>query len=121
MSIYFDSAATTSLDPLVVEEMLKYTSINNEAFWSNVLSVALVAYFYKGSRQMHDAIIEGFVAPYSGSYTLTVNGYGTTSGTYTLEIIDGRDIEVKGSCNVRYLGTPAFLFKEVTKYIQHLY
>ena len=41
--------------------MLKYTSINNEAFWSAVLSVALVAYFYKGSRQMHDAIIEGLL------------------------------------------------------------
>lgn len=37
----------------------------------------------------YDAIIEGFVAPYTGSYTLAVAGYASTSGSYTLEMLAG--------------------------------
>ena len=36
-----------------------------------------------------DAIIEGFVAPYSGSYTLVVDGYGSSSGNYELTMLNG--------------------------------
>ena len=43
-------------------------------------------YNYPDSR---DAIIEGFVAPYSGSYNLIVESYTGTSGSYTLMMLSG--------------------------------
>lgn len=43
-------------------------------------------YDYPNSR---DAVIEGFVAPYSGSYTLVVEGFSDSSGDYTLTMLSG--------------------------------
>lgn len=43
-------------------------------------------YNYPDTR---DAIIEGFVAPYSGSYTLIVESYAGTSGNYSVTMLSG--------------------------------
>ncbi|GAB5492027.1 MAG: hypothetical protein Phog2KO_22420 [Phototrophicaceae bacterium] len=43
-------------------------------------------YNYPDTR---DAIIEGFIAPYSGSYTLIVESYAGTNGTYNLTMLSG--------------------------------
>ncbi len=41
------------------------------------------------SASSRDAIIEGFVAPYTGSYSVIVAGYGTTTGNYTIDMLAG--------------------------------
>lgn len=43
-------------------------------------------YDYPNTR---DAIIEGFVAPYTGSYSLIVESYTGTNGDYTLTMLSG--------------------------------
>lgn len=43
-------------------------------------------YNYPESR---DALIEAFSAPYTGSYTLTVSGFGESSGVYDLLMLPG--------------------------------
>ncbi|MEO1286365.1 MAG: hypothetical protein AAFV93_01250 [Chloroflexota bacterium] len=63
-----------------VDVMLSVENLNGDIIASND------DYAYPDSR---DAIIEAFVAPYTGSYTLIVESYGSTSGDYTLEMLAG--------------------------------
>ena len=63
-----------------LDVILRIENLNGDMLLSND------DYNYPDSR---DAIIEGFVAPYSGSYTLIVDAYGNTTGTYTLEVLSG--------------------------------
>lgn len=63
-----------------LDAMLRIENLNGDIVLSND------DYDYPDSK---DAIIEGFVAPYTGSFSLIVAGYGSTSGNYTLEMLSG--------------------------------
>jgi hypothetical protein len=52
----------------------------------NAILIANDDYSYPDSR---DALIEAFSAPYTGTYTLTVSGYGESSGAYELLMSSG--------------------------------
>lgn len=63
-----------------LDAMLRIEDLNGNILLSND------DYNFPDSK---DAIIEGFVAPYSGSYTLIVDGYGSTSGNYESGMFNG--------------------------------
>jgi hypothetical protein len=64
-----------SFDPILsIEDLNGNTLIRNDD------------YNYPTSR---DALIEAFSAPYTGAYTMTVRGYGNTSGNYELLMLSG--------------------------------
>jgi len=63
-----------------LDAMLRIEDLNANIILSND------DYSYPDSM---DAIIEGFVAPYSGSYTLIIDGYGNTSGDYQITMLNG--------------------------------
>lgn len=71
----FLAQARDDLDPILYIE-----DLNGNILLSND------DYDYPNSR---DAIIEGFVAPYTGSYTVAVESYGATSGDYVLSMLPG--------------------------------
>lgn len=71
----FIATAEDDLDPV-----LSITDLNNNIIIRND------DYNYPDSR---DAIIEGFIAPYTGSYSLTLEAYGQSSGDYTLAMFAG--------------------------------
>lgn len=63
-----------------LDAMLSIADLNNNVLISND------DYRYPDS---HDALIEAFSAPYTGSYILTVSAYGATSGAYDLQMSSG--------------------------------
>ena len=66
---------SATLDSIVsIEDLNGNTLISNDD------------YHYPESR---DALVEAFTAPYSGTYTITVSGFGDSSGEYNLSILSG--------------------------------
>lgn len=67
--------ADTNLDPII-----RIENTNGTVLVSND------DYQYPQSR---NALIEGFYAPYNGSYTLVLSGFGASAGAYELSMISG--------------------------------